>query len=400
MADALIDPDFRFLQAARHELIDICKRHWSSVWSFQAPEDRPWFLLTSDEPPSSDPGVRHLSSSASCLESLHEAWVVDEKLEAEQSVRLQTVVDQFSKDALAHDQTEWQSEGGGHIYCRVRTLPEILTSASSDVVKCTRGEILKHLEFIWSDVHADRGHQGIWEHNFSTPGVDDSDPDKKPAEPQYPPNAFLTYWGLRTRERAENRGLCEKDAFDRERKLAQLWLQRTLASQVALSESSDLADPQQLCWAVSGMLRYGDKEELRYPANVDLIRAGLHALFTQQTSNGLWPRGDALFHYPKSGNAYCFTFETLNELLRISVERKSPGELLKTITEAIRRKAVPHRRVRNAQFRDDWRSWPRLVVAPSSSTHQTGVLGNGSDILIPRKLAESHRNMDCRVRST
>jgi len=47
---------------------------------------------------------------------------------------------------------------------------------------------------------------------------------------------------------------------------------------------------------------------------VDLLEAGLRALFEQQV-NGTWPKGEALFHYRDAGNAYCYPFETLAELL-------------------------------------------------------------------------------------
>ncbi len=314
--------------------MDICKRHWSSVWSFQAPDEQPWFLLTRDEPVKGV-GVRHLSLSASCLESLREAWLEDDEKRSSKELKLKEAVDEFAAEALGRPMERWESEGGGYIYCRVRTLPEILTSAAQDVIEGAKEKIEEHLKFIWSEVCANAGRQGIWERNYvaadaglteKTGGTGEED-----SETQYPPNAFLTYWGMRTLECAANRQLCDSDLFEQQRKIAQLWLQRSLAAQIALAiaSSSERADPQQLCWALCGMLRYADREELKYPSNIDLVIASLEALFDQQHETGLWARGDALFHYPKSGNAYCFTYETLTELIRIAVEQRDPGELLR-----------------------------------------------------------------------
>ncbi len=54
----------------------------------------------------------------------------------------------------------------------------------------------------------------------------------------------------------------------------------------------------------------------------DLYQAALAAFFAAQEPAGRWPLSSPLFHYPESGNAYCYTFETLAELLRPALARE------------------------------------------------------------------------------
>src|SRR5258708_9579943 len=59
---------------------------------------------------------------------------------------------------------------------------------------------------------------------------------------------------------------------------------------------------------------------------IGLLKSGLAAFFAAQQPDGSWTRGEPLFHYPDSGNAYCFVFETLAELVRpaLDSERGQP----------------------------------------------------------------------------
>jgi hypothetical protein len=100
------------------------------------------------------------------------------------------------------------------------------------------------------------------------------------------------------------------------------------------------ADPQQLAWAVATVAAFDSAGELKQPASVDVLRAGLDALFLQQSEDGSFPRGQPLFHYPSAGNAYCYTFETLAELLLVALDwdgSKQLSRLLQAHTDALLR---------------------------------------------------------------
>lgn len=100
-----------------------------------------------------------------------------------------------------------------------------------------------------------------------------------------------------------------------------LWSEGALATQTALwSINSQRFDPHQLAWSIATVVEFSDSETLRRPATVGLLKSGLSAFFAAQQPDGSWTRGEPLFHYPDSGNAYCFVFETLAELVRPALD--------------------------------------------------------------------------------
>jgi hypothetical protein len=48
------------------------------------------------------------------------------------------------------------------------------------------------------------------------------------------------------------------------------------------------------------------------------LRYALREFFDSQLPDGTWPRGRPIFHYPKVGNAYCYEYELLAQLLSTS----------------------------------------------------------------------------------
>jgi ATPase family associated with various cellular activities (AAA) len=85
-------------------------------------------------------------------------------------------------------------------------------------------------------------------------------------------------------------------------------------------------DPQQLAWAVCGVIAARDSSLAeRTDDTAELVRAGLRAFFEQQRDDGTWDLGRPLFHYPEAGNAYCYVFETLAELLSQSFDPVHPA---------------------------------------------------------------------------
>jgi hypothetical protein len=47
----------------------------------------------------------------------------------------------------------------------------------------------------------------------------------------------------------------------------------------------------------------------------DIVRYAVDAFFSGQLEDGTWPRSKPLFHYPEVGNAYCFEYELLVQML-------------------------------------------------------------------------------------
>lgn len=337
--------DFGQLRTARTELGDFTLRHELSIRHFRN-EHAAWFYLTDDErlqdaeaqhhagaadagahvgpAEPADTSVRHLTTTASCIESMCD---LTERSD-EQRAEFQKLVDDFAAGALSRDVDAWQSEEAAHVYCKVRALPAILDHASTGLVDPHVDRIKELAEYSWARVADEPRHQGIFEY---APPYRDANADVQPNE--YPPNTFLTYWGLRVLESLEARGLCVAllGGLTNKRNTALLWSERSLGAQVALhARGSDSADPQQLAWAISTVIRFGDRREVATSQTTDILRAGLQALFNQQRPAGNFRRGEPLFHYPAAGNAYCYTLETLADLLHLSLEAER-GAILREL---------------------------------------------------------------------
>ena len=75
-------------------------------------------------------------------------------------------------------------------------------------------------------------------------------------------------------------------------------------------------DAQQLAFAIAADLLANDYKLTPASEQADLYESALGAFFAAQEASGKWPQSAPLFHYPNAGNAYCYTYETLSELLR------------------------------------------------------------------------------------
>jgi len=318
--------DLDLLRRERREIAELTRLHANSILFFRAP-NRPWFKLQASEPDQLEE-VRHRTTTASCLESLADVPLIDQEETGHETTDRRVLASEFAKAALAEDSEKWQSEGAAHVYCRVRTLPAILTSAP-DVASNFIDAIADHLKFIWDSVSPEPRRQAIHEHTEPRDAsqatgndvVHDEGADTK-QDPNYPPNAFQTYWALCVLN------ICTRlpslqdivTPYDERRDIAALWTQNMLAAQIALHEvRSERADPNQLAWAL--IAQFVDPTRPIEPAagefvRRDLYEAALKAFFAQQLESGEWPLGQPLFHYPRAGNAYCYTYETLTALLR------------------------------------------------------------------------------------
>jgi predicted ATPase len=318
------------LSRERRELGDSLKLHEQSLERFW-PKDRCWFALeqADTETPReerSDGRPHHLTSSASCYEALADKAPAISKLPPPWVERMA----EFARGSLSAPIWTWRSEGAAEVYCRVRALPAILRF--TDSLAGSLGKASKTLvEDAWSTVdlaRPDRG--GLAERSLYKAGDESRILDQRDSRaPGYPPNGFLTYWGLRTIETYDTRRKCKgqlpelsKTLRERER-VARAWAAQTLAKQTALVlGGAEQTDPQQLAYALACDLRWGDSSLTAGNSRYELYQSALQAFFRTQLPSGMWPQSEPLFHYPESGNAYCFTYETLTELLRPALPRE------------------------------------------------------------------------------
>jgi ATPase family associated with various cellular activities (AAA) len=319
------------LARERRDLSDALKLHDQSLQRFW-PEGRCWFALDRSEaehPRAERPDGRphHLSSTTSCYESLADRFPATAKLGGPWAERMVS----FTRRALDAPKPTWRSEGAAEVYCRVRSLPAILQL--TDPLPAELGPSVRDLIVeAWSTVNKQRPDRGgLAEREL----YDDKGnpikggPRKDARAPGYPPNGFLTYWGLRTIEAYEDR--CRLDAalpaltsdIRNRQQVAKAWVKQMLAKQTALVlGGAEQTDAQQLAYALACDLRFDDEPLAAGNARYELYQSALKAFFSEQLKSGMWPRSEPLFHYPESGNAYCFTYETLTELLRPALPRE------------------------------------------------------------------------------
>jgi hypothetical protein len=326
------DLDFDSLCAEREKLRNYVLVHARSLDVF-AEEGHPWFRREEqlDEPSGATKPMRHLTTTASCLQSLADAPLYEgddpsppcPRDHGDLSKRRAEKTAEFVRAILenAEDEEMWQTEGQPLVYTPVRTLPVILHLAPGELLREFKPQLKKLVEDAWRAVDvADPMAQGVGE---AQPGEKD----------RYPANAFHTYWAIRCLHEYRRQGLLKlPPSMEKKEAVALLWSRRTLAAQTALIATERQAvDAQQLAWALSTdvLCRPGAADQ---PTTVDrqhaeLYEAALEAFFDEQ-DNGNWRLYDPLFHYKKAGNAYCYSYETLAELLRLALDKKN-GRVLR-----------------------------------------------------------------------
>lgn len=292
--------EFSELVRIRGELKDSIFDHIPSVLYFENTQESSFFKTKRDADEATGVGdgkLHGITTTFTCVESLYDAGQEGR----DHALRL---LKQFTPRALSAPK-EWQSEGAAKVYCRVRALAPLLR-LHPDLTADDLTVVGKLLNEAWRKVSIGRGTEAVFEVDRGPEG----------RENRYPPNAYLTYWGMAALDRLKESvsGAAVK------RQLSEAWLEKSLAAQIALHyQRSALADPQQLAWSICGVVRFRTEVILeRTPPTNELVTAGLRAFFEQQR-DGVWARGDPLFHYPEAGNAYCYVFETLSELVHLGV---------------------------------------------------------------------------------
>lgn len=311
---------FADLVAYRSQLQKFCSTHYKSLIAFQ--DGISFKLITSES--KLGPNARHLTSSATCIESLLEC---PQEFLPKKGISLSNLAKDFSLSALSRPHNEWVSDGSASIYCRCRTLPLIVNHLPrySDRIQQHLKRILSQLNFIATRL-------AIGEATAKSSDRDD----------WYPPNAYHTYWTLYLLDLISKkfpsnyeslRSIFSKTRFDLDRIRAEMlmWAQYTTGYQIALhaSDSSTL-DSDQLAWALAIIITFKQDFQSNL-AQQDFIRHAFKCLFAHQTKTGIWRTGAPLFHYVESGNAYCYVFETFSVVLKNALTDRKEGIFLRHV---------------------------------------------------------------------
>jgi len=128
------------------------------------------------------------------------------------------------------------------------------------------------------------------------------------SEGPYPPSAYLTQLVFRVLDRC-------KMASASLRKVVHAWARSDINKQVSLiTAASRVGDPLELAYALI-LAVSTTPDEKASPEDKEIFAHALAVFFSAQGDDGSWPSSNPLFHYPEVGNAYCFDYELLVQLL-------------------------------------------------------------------------------------
>jgi len=133
----------------------------------------------------------------------------------------------------------------------------------------------------------------------------------------YPESAYLTQLVTRVLLRVGelDSQLRTKYLTDDVREGVQRWTRSEVDRQIALiSAKSKSADPLSLAYAIA-LSNEVSTDEQNSPESKQIFSHALALFFESQNEDGSWPTSRPLFHYPKVGNAYCYEYEVLTQLL-------------------------------------------------------------------------------------
>jgi hypothetical protein len=124
----------------------------------------------------------------------------------------------------------------------------------------------------------------------------------------YPPTAYVTQLVVRT--------LPPELLDEKMRAAVRLWSVGEINRQIGLfASAAKTADAYALISSTVLLGNLSSPEESA-PEEARLERAAIKLFVDKQLDDGTWPSSRPLFHYPKAGNAYCFEYEMLVQLLR------------------------------------------------------------------------------------
>jgi hypothetical protein len=124
----------------------------------------------------------------------------------------------------------------------------------------------------------------------------------------YPPTAYVTQLVVRT---LKARGLLDSKM----RRAVRSWSVGEINRQIGLFAIAEkTADAYALAYSTILLGNLSSSEEST-PEEARIERAAIALLFAKQLDDGTWQSSRPLFHYPEAGNAYCFEYEMLVQLL-------------------------------------------------------------------------------------
>jgi hypothetical protein len=146
---------------------------------------------------------------------------------------------------------------------------------------------------------------------------------------EYPSSAYLTQLVVRTLKRRSK-------LTDELRKLVNGWAWSQLEYQLALIEAkSKTADAFAVAYLVMLVSAVSPPSETT-PERTQIQRMGLKTFFDCQLGDGTWPLSRPLFHYENYGNAYCYEYEMLTQLLQEQELKDLLLEYLPKLSSAVR----------------------------------------------------------------
>jgi len=143
----------------------------------------------------------------------------------------------------------------------------------------------------------------------------------------YPPSAYLTQLVVRTLSR---RGRLTDKLRESVNEWAWAELTRQLALIQAKSKTADSFALAYLLMLVAAVTRSSKTD----PEQTSIQRAALKTFFDCQLDDGTWPLSRPLFHYRNFGNAHCYEYEMLTQLLQQDELRDSLLEYLPRLASA------------------------------------------------------------------
>src|SRR5579863_4288499 len=124
----------------------------------------------------------------------------------------------------------------------------------------------------------------------------------------YPASAYLTQLAYRVLARLNAVSVSLKAKIHR-------WSRTEINKQLSLiTGKSRVADPLNLGYALILAVSTA-KDEQTSPEDKQIFSHALELFFASQREDGTWPYSRPLFHYPDVGNAYCFEYELLAQML-------------------------------------------------------------------------------------
>ncbi|MBZ5532234.1 MAG: ATP-binding protein [Acidobacteriia bacterium] len=124
----------------------------------------------------------------------------------------------------------------------------------------------------------------------------------------YPPSAYLTQLVVRA---LKSRSKLTEDL----EKAVSSWGRAELPYQIGLVQAnSKTADAFAVAYLVMLVTAVTSRSETT-PEETAIQRTALKVFFDCQRQDGTWPLSRPLFHYEKFGNAYCYEYEMLTQLL-------------------------------------------------------------------------------------